>query len=141
MSPSNRRHRAAPPARTMGRPGFSLVEVIVAMMLLTTVVLALGSFTMKLARANGQAHLVIAANEIASQRLDEARQQPTYSSISLLAESTSVTYDFLKFGRQTVVQRIGGAPTDSVDYRLITVIVSHPSMTKAVSKTTAIAAF
>lgn len=123
------------------RAGFSLIEVIVALMLLTAVVLALGGFTAKFAQANSQAHLVIAANEIAAQRLDEVRQQPTYAAIDLLKDSAGIRYDFQTFGRQTIVKRIGGATTDSADYRLVTVLVTHPSMKKMVSKTTAVAAF
>jgi Tfp pilus assembly protein PilV len=136
---ARRAHREAGAQRC--RAGFSLVEVIVAMMLIIGVVLALGGFTAKFAQANSQAHLVIAANEITAQRLDEVRQQPTYSSIDLIKDSVNVTYDFQTFSRQTVVKRIGGAATDSVDYRLVTVTVRHPSMKKTVSKTTAVAAF
>lgn len=128
-------------ARARGRRGMTLVEVVVAMLLLTTVVLALGNFTARFAIASGQARLVIAANEIATMRLDAIRTQPTYSSIDLLADSVKVTRDFTDFGMRTTVLRVGGAPTDSVDYRLVTVSVTHPSMRRTVSKTTAVAAF
>jgi hypothetical protein len=37
--------------------------------------------------------------------------------------------------------RIGGALTDTVDYKMFTVTVTHPAMRKIVTKTTAIAAF
>lgn len=119
----------------------TLVEVIVALLLLTGVILSLGAFAMRFSQANSQAHLVIAANEIAAQRLDSVRQQPTYSSIDLMKDSTTVRYDFQTFTRQTSVLRVGGGTTDSVDYKVVTVRVVNPAMKKVVTKTTAMAAF
>lgn len=121
--------------------GMSLLEVVVALLLLGSVILALGSFTAKFAMASGQARLVIAANEIASMRLDAIRSQPSYSSIDLLADSVKVSRDFTDFGMRTTVKRIGGSPADSVDYRVVTVKVTHESMRMRVLKTTAVAAF
>jgi prepilin-type N-terminal cleavage/methylation domain-containing protein len=138
-------HVPTPVARPPRR-GMSLVEVIVAMIILTGVLLVLGAFSAKFAQANGQAHLVITANEIATARLDEIRTQPTYASLNLLATPPltpdSIRADNTTFVRRTFVRRVGGsAATDSVDYKLMTVTVSHPSMKKVVSKTTAIAAW
>lgn len=134
------------PAAARARRGMSLIEVIVAMLILTGVLLVLGAFSAQFAQANGQAHLVITANEIASARLDEIRTQPSYSSIDLLktapATPDTIKADNTNFIRRTFVRRVGGiAATDSVDYKLLTVTVSHPSLKKVVSKTTAIAAY
>jgi prepilin-type N-terminal cleavage/methylation domain-containing protein len=134
---SGRRAAAARSARR----GMSLVEVIVALLILTGVLLALGGFTAKYAQASGQAQFVITANELASQRLDAVRTQPSYSAINLLVDSTTVKSDFRYFTVKTRVKQIGGGVTDSIDYKLVTVIVTHPSMRKPVSKTTAVAAF
>jgi hypothetical protein len=53
----------------------------------------------------------------------------------------SVKADASWYHLQTQVVRIGGATTDSVDYKLVTVTVTHPAMRKIVTKTTAVAAF
>jgi type II secretory pathway pseudopilin PulG len=119
----------------------TLVEVIVAMMLLAGVLLGLGRFMVLFSQASNQAHLIINANEIAARRLDDVRNQNTYSAIDTLAGTTTMKADFLTYAETTKVVRIGGAPTDSLDYRLITVVVTHPSMRKIVRKTTAMAAF
>jgi type II secretory pathway pseudopilin PulG len=124
----------------------SLVEVVVAMLILTGVLLVLGAFSAKFARANGQAHLVITANEIAASRLDEIRTQATYSALDLLATPAGtpdkIPADNTVFLRTTKLKRVGGATvTDSVDYKLMTVTVTHPSMSKVITKTTAIAAY
>jgi prepilin-type N-terminal cleavage/methylation domain-containing protein len=123
------------------RAGMTLVEVIVAMMILVGVLLTLGGFMAKFAQASGQARLAITANELAVQRLDAVRTQPTYSAIGLLAGTTPTKADFTTYQVKTSVKHIGGAPTDSVDYNLVTVTVTHPSLRMPVSKTTAVAAF
>jgi hypothetical protein len=111
------------------------------MLILTGVLLALGGFTAKYAQASSQAHLVINANELAARRLDAVRTQPTYLAVAALKGARTVTSDFLTYSESTKVVRIGGAATDSMDYMLITVKVSNPSMRRAVTKTTAVAAF
>ncbi len=123
------------------RKGMTLVEVIVAMLLLTGVVLVLGGFSAKFAQASSQAHLVIGANELASARLDAVRQQPTYASIDTLARTDTGSSDFTKYTIKTQVVRIGGAVTDSVDYKIVSVTVTHPQMRKTVAKSTAVAVF
>jgi Tfp pilus assembly protein PilV len=119
----------------------SLIEVMVAMMILTGVLLALGGFTAKYAQASGQAQLIITANELASQRLDAVRTQPSYSAISLLGGATTTKADFRYYTVDTRIKQMGGGVTDTIDYKIVTVIVTHPSMRKPVSKTTAVAAF
>ena len=123
------------------RTGMTLVEVIVAMMLMVGVILVLGGFSAKFAQASGQAHLMVAANELAVTRLDAVRQQPTYPSIDTLAHTDTVKADFSSYIMKTQVVRIGGAVTDSVDYKLVTVTVTHPAMRTTVKKTSAVAAF
>lgn len=124
------------------RAGMTLVEVIVAMFILTGVILVLGGFSASFARANAQAHLVISANEIAATRLDEARTQASYAALDALADSSDVASDNTVFTRITTVRHVGSSAPQSVeDYRLVTVRVTHPAMRRVVSKTTAVTAF
>jgi type II secretory pathway pseudopilin PulG len=122
------------------RSGMSLVEVIVAMMLLVGVVLVLGGFSAQFARATAQAHLIVLANELAASRLDAVRQQPTYAALDSLARTDTVKADFSQYAVKTQLLRVGGSVTDSVDYKLVTVTVTHPAMKAVVAKTTAVAA-
>jgi prepilin-type N-terminal cleavage/methylation domain-containing protein len=123
------------------RRGMTLMEVMIAMVLLTSVILALGGFTAKFAQASSQARLTIGANELAGLTLDKVRTAPTYSSIDLLADSVKVTRDLTDYTVVTKVRRVGGSPADSMDYRLMTVTVTHPALKKKVYKTTAVAVF
>lgn len=131
--------------RVTTRDGMTLVEVIVAMMILTGALLVLGAFSAKFAQATSQARLVIAANEIAASRLDAARTQPTYVALDSLASKPggdTVQADQTRFVRVTTVSHLGGSTAkDSTDYKVLTVSVTHPSMRKTVTKTTAMAAF
>ncbi len=120
----------------------SLVEVIVAMLILVGVLLALGRFMAMFAQASGQARLTVVADELAAQRLDAVRELPSYGSVTSLAETNkAVVSDNMTYTRTTAVKRIGGGATDTLDYSLVTVVVTHPSLRKSVSKTTALAAF
>ena len=143
MSRAQRRSRRRRPLiRGVRRDGMTLVEVIVAMMLLVGVILVLGGFSAKFAQATGQARLVVTANELASTRLDAVRQQPSYTAIDTLVRTdTGVKSDFTSFSVRTQIVRIGGNVTDSLDYKLVTVTVTHKAMRKSVIKTTAVAAF
>ena len=127
--------------RGLRRKGMTLVEVIVAMLLLVGVVLVLGGFSAKFAQASNQAHLIVLANELAATRLDAVRQQPNYAAVDTLARTDTVKADFSTYTVRTQLVRIGGSVTDSVDYKLVTVTVTHPAMRKVVTKTTAVAAF
>ena len=123
------------------RNGMTLVEVIIAMLILVAVVLALGNFSAKFTQAAGQAHLVVVANELAATRLDAVRQQPNYAALDSLVRTDTVKSDFSTYTVRTQMTRVGGAVTDTVDYKMVTVTVTHPQMKKTITKTTAVAAF
>jgi type II secretory pathway pseudopilin PulG len=137
--------RSRPPRaliRGLSRSGMTLVEVIVAMMLLVGVVLVLGGFSAKFVQATAQAHLIVLANDLAATRLDAVRQQYSYTGIdSLAGTNATVQSDWSTYTVTTWVKRVGGGVADTVDYKLVTVTVTHPAMRKVVSKTTAVAAF
>jgi Tfp pilus assembly protein PilV len=134
-------HRLMAAEGSRRRTGMTLVEVIVAMMLLVGVLFALGGFMAKFAQANSQAQFTLTANELAARRLDVVRSQPTYASLDTVANTTNVKSDFKTFAVKTAIKRIGGGALDSLDYKAVTVTVTHPSMKKDVAKTTAVAAF
>jgi prepilin-type N-terminal cleavage/methylation domain-containing protein len=142
-SASSRRLRRTASARH--RAGMSLIEVIVALLILSGVLLALGGFTAKFAQASSQAHMIILANELAVKRLDEVRQQPNYLAILNMGTSPQNTRprqaDFMTFTESTYVTRTGGGVKDLVDYMTVTAVIKHKGMKKRITKTTAMAAF
>jgi prepilin-type N-terminal cleavage/methylation domain-containing protein len=139
LSASRTRRPAAMVPRR--RSGMTLVEVIVSMMIMTGVLLALGNFTYRFSQAASQAHLTILANELAVNRLDEARQQQNYSSVLTMSGSRNVSADNRTFAESTYTKRTGGAAADLTDYTTVTVVITSPLLKKRITKTTAVAAY
>lgn len=124
------------------RSGLTLVEVIVAMMLLSLVLLGMGAFTAALARSSGQARLTATAAQLVADRLERVKGAPRYTAIESLYVATETSLPgFPGYTRQTLVTHVGGMETDSVDYKIVTVDVSHAGLAKAVRKSTVMAPF
>jgi len=128
--------------RPTERRGLSLVEVIIALAILGGVLLALGLFSARLSQATSGGRVRIAAAQLAADRLELVKTAPRYSMI----ESTYVATEnnipkFPGYTRRTWVQRVGGAVTDTIDYKIVTVQVTNSQMSGNVRKTTVIAPF
>jgi prepilin-type N-terminal cleavage/methylation domain-containing protein len=132
-------------SRTLPRRGLSLLEVIVALSILGGVLIALGMFSARLAQSTSKARFRIAAAQLAADRLEFAKGAPRYSAIESLTVATEINLtsaDSVRgFTRQTWVTRIGGQLADTIDYKTVTVQVTHPQMSGNVRKTTVIAPF
>jgi prepilin-type N-terminal cleavage/methylation domain-containing protein len=127
---------------TSARRGMTLVELIVAMSLLVGVLLAMAAFTASLARSTGDARLTATATQLVADRIETVKSAPRYAAIeSLYVRSENAIGGSPLFRRATAVRRVGGTPTDSIDYKIVTVEVTHPSLSRAVRKTTVIAPF
>jgi hypothetical protein len=81
------------------------------------------------------------ALDLASDRIDSVKHSPDYTTIDTMAATESINADSSIFMRQTVVQHIGGGASDTLDYRVVTVAVTMPSVATPVRKTTIISAF
>jgi prepilin-type N-terminal cleavage/methylation domain-containing protein len=126
------------------RRGFTLVEVVVSLVILSAVFLGLALFVSRMAHASTYSRLEDTAEDLVADRLETVKSATNYASIDSLFTSTEATIpgaDNAGFSRQTIVEHIGGQATDSVDYKLVTVIVSNPALPAPVRKTTAIASF
>lgn len=124
------------------RSGLSLVEVIVALAILGGVMLALGMFSARFSQAASISRLRIAAAQLAAERLEQVKTAPRYSVIeSLYVATESSIPGNPGFNRRTWVTRVGGAVTDTIDYKIITVQVAHAQLAGTVRKTTVIAPF
>jgi Tfp pilus assembly protein PilV len=124
------------------RSGMSLLEVVIAIILLGGVLLALGAFTSAVAHTAGEARLTATAAQLVADRLETVKGGPRYSAIESLYVKTETSLPgFKDYVRRTSVRRVGGAVTDSIDYKIVTVDVSHPALDRTVRKSTVMAPF
>ncbi|HEY0997596.1 MAG TPA: prepilin-type N-terminal cleavage/methylation domain-containing protein [Gemmatimonadaceae bacterium] len=135
---SARRRRTARRARR----GFTLVEVMVAIAILTVGLMALMGMTVRFASAGARSRATITATELAVSKLEQARNSATYAALDGLAGTETAPEGIRGFRRTTTVRRVGGQQAaDSVDYKLVTVTVRPLALRDSVRKTLAIPAF
>jgi prepilin-type N-terminal cleavage/methylation domain-containing protein len=124
------------------RRGMTLVEVIMSLTILGGVMLSLGAYTARLSRSSSVANISETAIQLAGDRMDSVRAAPRYAAIeSLYVATENSVAGFPAFTRRTMVRHIGGEVSDTIDYRIVTVIVTHPELSAPVRKTTVIAPF
>ena len=129
-------------ARARRRAGMTMLEVVIAMSILGGALLSMAAFTGRLAHTTGTSRLQGTANQLVSDRIETVKGAPRYTAIeSLYVKTESSLSGYPRFTRRTMVVHIGGAVKDSVDYKTITVEVTHPLLTNPVRKTTVISYF
>jgi prepilin-type N-terminal cleavage/methylation domain-containing protein len=125
------------------RAGMTLMEVIVALTLLGGALFALAGFSSRLSLAASNARVEATADELALDRLESAKTKKTYVGIdSLIAtENPPPGPRGVGFVRKTLVKRVGGLATDSMDYKIVTVQMTHPKLSKTIAKSITITAY
>jgi prepilin-type N-terminal cleavage/methylation domain-containing protein len=130
-------------AMRRSRSGFSLVEVIVAMTILTGALLGFAAVAQKFTRSNTDVLTRTMASEIANARIEQIKGARPYATLvstyNNVSESWSGTNAWAGFARRTVVTRTG--PSATADYVTVTVIVSGRGLNPVIRRTTSIAAF
>ena len=128
---------------TGGRPGFSLVEVIVALTILTGSLLGFAVVAQRFTRSNTDVATRTLASDLATSRLEQIKGLRNYTALvgtyNTQVETWTGTSAYAGFTRRTYVVRTG--PNANHDYTTITVEVSGRSLTPVVRRTTVIAAF
>lgn len=122
------------------KKGFTLIEVMMSLAVLTAVVLALptamGSFLHIVTVGDKRA----SALQLVDSRLDQIQLDPNYAAIDTAYGKTENAFPTLPgYVRKTVILHVGGSG-QSVDYKKITVTVSGPGLPNPVSRTTTVAA-
>jgi len=124
------------------RKGMTLIEVMIAVTILSTAMLGIAGFMGKFAHIVAVSDVKNTANEIASQRLEEIKSAPRYSAIdTLYPGTTAMSSPYVGYTRTTVVSHTGGGAADLYDYKTITVTVANPRLDVPIKRTTMIAAF
>lgn len=125
------------------RRGFSLVEVVVALGILTVTLLGFAAVAQRFTQSNTSVATRTVASDLATTRIEQIKGVRNYASLvstyNNQVESWSGNSPYAGFTRSTYAARTG--PNAQNDYVTITVVVSGRGLSPAVRRTTSIAAF
>jgi type II secretion system protein I len=118
--------------------GFTLVEVLIALAMLSVVLLAAAASTTKYLGVITRNRMRIQAAALADAQIAKVRVSPAYDSLTVRFDSTRTGVPFPGYTRSTRVIRIGTGTT--TDVTKIRVMVSGPELTTPVVRYATIAA-
>jgi hypothetical protein len=120
----------------------TLIEIMIALVILSSVLLGMGKFMGAYGHAVGTSSAQASARELVAERLEYVKGATNYTTIEPTYGGMEAGIPgYPGFTRRTLVMRVGGQPGDRFDHKVITVVVNGPGLTKPVKKTSVIAAF
>jgi len=120
------------------RRGFTLIEVMVALVILMAVMVQFVVMTGKATNTTATSQRSEAAIELAMDRIDQIRSDPNYGHLDSLYVGTESSFPSLPgVQRQTTAVHDSTATTN---YKIFTVQVTGPGISTTVSRTTIVAA-
>ncbi len=124
------------------RRGMTLIEIMIALVILSSVMLGMGAFMGAYGRAVGTGSARASARELVAECIEYVKGATNYTTIETLygGMETGIA-GYPGFTRRTLVMRVGGQPGDRFDHKVVTVVVNGPGLEKPVKKTSVIAAF
>lgn len=127
----------------MTRRGFSLVEIIVALTIMTGSLLGFAMIAQRFTHSNTDVAARTLASDLATTRIEQIKGVRSYGTLVATfnnqVETWTGTNAYTGFTRTTYVTRTG--PNATNDYVTVTVTVAGRGLTPAVRRTTSIAAF
>lgn len=129
--------RAADPPSP--RRGFTLVELMFALAIVTTAIVGLATFVPKFMNSASKGAIVSAASDLAVDRVETIKAFPTYATLETTFNATEV--GFATCGSCTRTTTIVHDSAATTDYKIVTVQVTTPLLSLPVSKTTVLPAF
>ena len=137
--------RSVPRRSRLPRRGMTLIEVIIAIVILSGAMLALANFSRKFQHTTSDTSNTTLASDLATQRLEEIKGYRVYSTLVATFNAVTETWAsdpvYKGFTRVTAATRCAGCPTATNDYITVTVTVTGNTLTTPMKKTTIIAKF
>jgi prepilin-type N-terminal cleavage/methylation domain-containing protein len=122
------------------RRGFTLIEVLVAVVILGAVVMAIASALAKFMHVVATSDRDSAALELVEDRLQQIQMDPNYNGLDTLYVATESNFPTLAgYTRETTIARVGGLGQAN-DYKQIRVTVSGPGLVSPIQRSVTIAA-
>lgn len=122
------------------RAGFTIGEVIVALVILGTVVLGLARPATWLTASGGTAEARAQAVRAADDRIGRIEMDVRYTLLDSLYEGVENGVPSPGFLRSTTVEHIQVTSPDTLDYLMVTVNVTGPGLIEPVKRTLVVAA-
>lgn len=120
------------------RRGMSVLEVVVALSILAVSLIGMSEYGRRYSKTNASTSVMNKAIDLASARVERVKAERNYSSMDTLATVETSIAGYPGFTRTTyIVQTV----SSQVDYKTVTVKVTHGALTTPVKKTTAVARF
>lgn len=121
--------------------GFTLIEVVVALVILSTAVLGLAASASRLATASAAAELRALALEGAEDRIARVRLDPRYGGLDSLYTGTDTDlFGIPGLTRTTRVIHVQLGSPGAVDYKRVSVTVTGPMLDPPLSRQIIVAA-
>lgn len=120
--------------------GFTLIELMVALVIFAVVVLGLGAATSQFVHTVAVGQRRAAAIQLVEGRIETVQMNPNYGALDTLYAGTETdfpTFEGLK--RETRIVHVGGSG-QLLDYKKVTVIVTGPGLAEPVSRTIVVSA-
>jgi prepilin-type N-terminal cleavage/methylation domain-containing protein len=118
--------------------GFTLIEVIMAVTILSSVTLMMAAPASKFLSTTAKSQRRIAASAAADAQIALVRMYPNYDSLRVKFDSTKSNIPFTGFTRQTQVIRTGAGTNG--DITRVVVTVNGPGLATPIKRTATIAA-
>jgi prepilin-type N-terminal cleavage/methylation domain-containing protein len=127
------------------RRGMTLVEVMIAIVIMSGAMIGLAKFGGQFEHTTATAADMSLASDLATARIEQVKAFRTYTSIVATYNGTTQTYVgdpvYNGFTVKTVAVRCAGCPTASNDYVTVTATTTGRSLVSPIAKTTIIAVF
>jgi prepilin-type N-terminal cleavage/methylation domain-containing protein len=124
--------------RMRRRRGMTLIEVLIALVILTGALLGMGMFITSFSHATSDGALSSVASDLVLDRLETIKGSNSYAALDGYVATELAIPGFAGYKRVTQVLR---TLDGTQDYKAITVTVSNPGLNSPVKKSTIIAAF
>jgi prepilin-type N-terminal cleavage/methylation domain-containing protein len=125
-------------ARAKSRDGFTLIEVIMAVTILSSITLMMAAPASKFMSTTAKSQRRIAASAAADAQIALVRMYPNYDSLRVKFDSTRSNVPFPGYTRQTQVIRTGAGTTS--DITRIVVTITGSGLATPIKRTATIAA-
>jgi prepilin-type N-terminal cleavage/methylation domain-containing protein len=126
--------------RRRARRGMSMIEVVVAVLILGGALLSMGAFITNFSRSTRSTNARALAGQLVSSRLEQIKTWNNY--YTLMTQFTTTESQVLPgYDRRTYTKQIGGTSASKQDHILVTVAVYGKAIPDTVKNTIAIPRF